>query len=90
LQEQMARFNFGQQLPYQQLSGYLSSVYGSPMGSYGTQSQTMPRNPIIGGLAGAGLGYLGGQFLGGSSLMNPVSQGVIGAGLGGLLGGSFF
>jgi hypothetical protein len=90
LQEQMARFNFGQQLPYQQLSGYLSSVYGSPMGSYGTQSQTMPRNPIIGGLAGAGLGYLGGQFLGGSSLMNPVSQGVIGAGLGGLAGGLLF
>lgn len=90
LQEQMQRFQFGQQLPFQQLSGYLSSVYGSPMGSFGTQSQTMPRNPIIGGLAGAGLGYLGGQFLGGSNLMNPVSQGVIGAGLGGLLGGSFF
>jgi hypothetical protein len=92
LQEQMARFNFGQQLPYQQLSGYLSSVYGSPMGSFGTQTQstTMPSNPLMGGLAGAGLGYLGGQFLGGSSLMNPVSQGVIGAGLGGVLGGLLF
>jgi hypothetical protein len=92
LQEQMARFNFGQQLPYQQLSGYLSSVYGSPMGNFGTQTQstTMPRNPLMGGLAGAGLGYLGGQFLGGSGLMNPVSQGVIGAGLGGVLGGLLF
>jgi hypothetical protein len=92
LQEQMARFNFGQQLPYQQLSGYLSSVYGSPMGSFGTQTQstTMPSNPLMGGLAGAGLGYLGGQFLGGSGLMNPVSQGVIGAGLGGVLGGLLF
>jgi hypothetical protein len=92
LQEQMARFNFGQQLPYQQLSGYLSSVYGSPMGSFGTQTQStnMPSNPLMGGLAGAGLGYLGGQFLGGSGLMNPVSQGVIGAGLGGVLGGLLF
>jgi hypothetical protein len=92
LQEQMQRFQFGQQLPYQQLSGYLSSVYGSPMGSFGTQTQstTMPSNPLMGGLAGAGLGYLGGQFLGGSSLMNPVSQGVIGAGLGGVLGGLLF
>jgi hypothetical protein len=92
LQEQMQRFNFGQQLPYQQLSGYLSSVYGSPMGNFGsqTQSTTMPSNPLMGGLAGAGLGYLGGQFLGGSGLMNPVSQGVIGAGLGGVLGGLLF
>jgi hypothetical protein len=92
LQEQMQRFNFGQQLPYQQLSGYLSSVYGSPMGNFGTQTQstTMPSNPLMGGLAGAGLGYLGGQFLGGSGLMNPVSQGVIGAGLGGVLGGLLF
>ena len=92
LQEQMQRFQFGQQLPYQQLSGYLSSVYGSPMGSFGTQTQstTMPSNPLMGGLAGAGLGYLGGQFLGGSGLMNPVSQGVIGAGLGGVLGGLLF
>ena len=92
LQEQMQRFQFGQQLPYQQLSGYLSSVYGSPMGNFGsqTQSTTMPSNPLMGGLAGAGLGYLGGQFLGGSGLMNPVSQGVIGAGLGGVLGGLLF
>jgi hypothetical protein len=92
LQEQMQRFNFGQQLPYQQLSGYLSSVYGSPMGRFGeqTQSTTMPSNPLMGGLAGAGLGYLGGQFLGKSSLMNPVQQGIIGAGLGGVLGGLLF
>jgi len=103
LQEQMARFNFGQQLPYQQLSGYLSSVYGSPMGSYGTQTQTMPSNPIIGGLAGAGVGYLGGQginyLMGGGSqalgsfgnyVMNPTGAGLGGAALGGLLGGSLF
>ena len=90
LQEQMQRFQFQQQLPYQQLSGYLSSVYGSPMGSFGTQTQTMPQNNMINTLAGAGLGYLGGQFLGGSSLMNPATSGIIGAGLGGLLGRALF
>jgi hypothetical protein len=96
LQEQMARFNFAQQLPYQQLSGYLSSVYGSPMGSYGTQSQTMPSNPLINTAAGAGLGYLGGQALGsyltGSpfSLTSPSGYGIAG-GLGGAaLGGLLF
>lgn len=95
LQEQMARFNFGQQLPYQQLSGYLSSVYGSPMGSYGTQSQTMPSNPLINTAAGAGLGYLGGQALGSYLTGNPfsltspsgygIAGGLGGAALGGLL-----
>lgn len=96
LQEQMARFNFGQQLPYQQLSGYLSSVYGSPMGSYGTQSQTMPSNPLINTAAGAGLGYLGGQALGSYltgnpfSLTSPSGYGIAG-GLGGAtLGGLLF
>jgi hypothetical protein len=98
LQEQMARFQFGQQLPYQQLSGYLSSVYGSPMGNFGsqTQSTTMPSNPIINTAAGAGLGYLGGQalgsFIGGTpfSLTSPSGFGLGGAALGGLLGGSLF
>lgn len=96
LQEQMARFNFGQQLPYQQLSGYLSSVYGSPMGSYGTQTQSMPSNPLINTAAGAGLGYLGGQalgsFLGNTpfSLTSPSGYGIAG-GLGGAaLGGLLF
>lgn len=96
LQEQMARYQFSQQLPYQQLSGYLSSVYGSPMGSYGTQTTSMPSNPLINTAAGAGLGYLGGQalgsFLGGTpfSLTSPSGYGVAGGALGGLLGGSLF
>jgi hypothetical protein len=96
LQEQMARYQFGQQLPYQQLSGYLSSVYGSPMGSYGTQTQTMPSNPLINTAAGAGLGYLGGQALGSFinktpfSLTSPSGYGIAG-GLGGAaLGGLLF
>ena len=98
LQEQMQRFQFGQQLPYQQLSGYLSSVYGSPMGKFGSQSQStsMPSNPIINTAAGAGLGYLGGQalgsFLGNTpfSLTSPSGYGLAGAGLGGALGGLLF
>jgi hypothetical protein len=32
LQEAMRRFEYGQNLPYNQLSGYLSSIYGSPLG----------------------------------------------------------
>jgi len=96
LQEQMARYQFGQQLPYQQLSGYLSSVYGSPMGSYGTQTTSMPSNPLINTAAGAGLGYLGGQALGSFinktpfSLTSPSGYGIAG-GLGGAaLGGLLF
>jgi len=95
LQEQMARYQFGQQLPYQQLSGYLSSVYGSPMGSYGTQTTSMPSNPLINTAAGAGLGYLGGQALGSYLSGNPfsltspsgygIAGGLGGAALGGLL-----
>jgi hypothetical protein len=98
LQEQMSRFNFQQQLPYQQLSGFLSSVYGSPMGNFGTQTQTtqMPSNPVINTAAGAGLGYLGGQalgsFIGGTpfSLTSPSGYGLAGGALGGALGGLLF
>jgi len=32
LQEQIQRYQYAQQLPYQQLQGFLSSVYGTPMG----------------------------------------------------------
>jgi hypothetical protein len=97
LQEQMSRFQFGQQLPYQQLQGYLSSVYGSPMGGYGSQTQQTPvyQNRGAGALGGAIAGGLGGYALGqvpgvssffGSQYASPA----IGAGLGGLLGGGFF
>jgi hypothetical protein len=91
LQEQMQRFSYSQQLPYQQLAGYLSSVYGSPMAQYGTQTQTqnMPTNRTVGVLGGAGLGGLLGygasQYLG----MNPTVGAGLGAVGGGLLGGLF-
>lgn len=95
LQEQMARFQFGQQLPYQQLQGYLSSVYGSPMGSYGTQTTQQPlyQNRTTGALGGALAGGLGGYALGqafpaiGGALGSSYAAPLIGAVGGGLLGG---
>jgi hypothetical protein len=96
LQEQLARYQFQQQLPYQQLQGFLSSVYGSPMGSYGSQTQTAPtyQNRTAGVLGGALLGGMGGylanqipgvsNFFGGS-FGAPLAGGVLGGLAGGLL-----
>lgn len=96
LQEQMQRFSYSQQLPYQQLAGYLSSIYGSPMANYGTttQTQNMPTNKTVGVLGGAGLGGLLGYGLaqaapnvfGGMGGYAAPALGAIG---GGLLGGLF-
>ena len=92
LQEQMARFQFGQQQPIQSLMSYLSSVYGTPLASYGQQTTQLPQNQLMSGLAGAGLGYVGGQalgsFLGNTpfSLTSPSGYGLAGAAGGGLLG----
>jgi hypothetical protein len=95
LQEEMARFQFGQQLPYQQLQGYLSSVYGSPMGSYGTQTTQQPlyQNRTTGALSGALAGGLGGYALGqafpsiAGTLGSSYAAPALGAVAGGLLGG---
>lgn len=86
LQEQMARFQFGQQQPIQSLMSYLSSVYGTPLASYGQQTTQLPENKFMGGLAGAGLGYLGGSLFGGTSLTSPGQAAGLGALGGGLLG----
>jgi hypothetical protein len=94
LQEQLARFQFGQQLPYQQLQGYLSSVYGSPMGSYGTQTQQTPlyNNTTTNALTGALAGGLGGYALGQAfpsigSFGGGYGAPILGGLAGGLLGG---
>jgi len=97
LQEQMSRYAFEQQLPYQQLSGYLSSVYGSPLGSFGTpaaQPQYSP-NRTVGALGGALAGGLGGYALGQAfpsvgGFLGGYGAPAIGAIGGGLLGGGFF
>lgn len=89
LQESMARYNFQQQLPYQQLSGFLSSVYGSPMGSYGTQTTNAPtyNNTTTNALTGALAGGLGGYALSKAFDFNPYLGATAGAAGGGLLGG---
>jgi hypothetical protein len=90
LQEQLARFQFGQQLPYQQLQGYLSSVYGSPMGGFGSQTTQTPlttnrtTGALAGGLAGGLAGYGVNQAF---NLGSPYLSSGIGAIGGGLLGG---
>ena len=92
LQEQLARYQFGQQLPYQQLQGYLSSVYGTPLGSYGTQTTNAPtyQNRGAGILGGGIAGGLGGYALGQAFPEIGGTYGALGgAALGGLLGGYF-
>ena len=96
LQEQIQRYQFSQQLPYSQLQSYLSSVYGTPMASSVYPSQPNYQNTTMNTVAGAGLGYLGGQalgsYLGGTpfSLTSPSGYGLAGGAIGGLLGGGFF
>jgi hypothetical protein len=93
LQEQLARYQFGQQLPYQQLQGYLSSVYGTPLGQYGTQTTNAPtyQNRGAGVLGGGIAGGLGGYALGQAFPQIGGTYGALGgATLGGLLGGGFF
>jgi len=95
LQEAMNRFSYEQQLPYQQLSGFLSSVYGSPLGSFGVPAPMQPStNRTIGALAGGLAGGLGGYALGQAfpSLNFAGGYGTAGLGAigGGLLGGGFF
>lgn len=92
LQEAMQRYAFQQQLPYQQLSGYLSSVYGSPTASYGTTTQNMSTNPTVGAIGGALSGGLLGMaansaFPGLASSMGSYAAPLLGALGGGLLGG---
>jgi hypothetical protein len=92
LQEAMNRFSYEQQLPYQQLSGFLSSVYGSPLGSFGVPNPVQPANRTTGALAGGLAGGLGGYALGQAfpsigGFAGGYGAPVLGAIGGGLLGG---
>jgi len=51
LQEAIRRFEYGQQLPYSQLSGYLSSIYGSPLGNL-AQPQQQQGNTALQNIGG--------------------------------------
>jgi hypothetical protein len=97
LQEQMTRYAYQQRLPYEQLSGYLSSVYGSPLGSFGSPAaQPTYQNRTAGALGGGIAGGLGGYALGSmlpSSFLGGYGGavgGTLGAIGGGLLGGGYF
>lgn len=86
LQESMQRFQFGQQLPFQQLQGFLSSVYGNPMSTGNVPIPQAQTNRLGQAIGGAGLGYLGGSFLGGTPLNQPGTLAAIGGLIGGLGG----
>lgn len=97
LQEQMSRFAYQQRLPYEQLSGYLSSVYGSPLGQFGSPAaQPTYQNRTAGALGGALAGGLGGYALGQAfpqtfgGFLGGYGAPALGAIGGGLLGGGFF
>ena len=86
LQEEMARFNFQQQVPYEQLRGFLSSVYGTPLGS--SQFQNIPQaqtNQFGQALGGGILGSQIGSMFGGIGGLSGSQTGAILGGLGGLL-----
>jgi hypothetical protein len=84
LQEEMARYQFEQRVPYEQLGGFLSSVYGTPLGSSQFQAIPQAQTNRVGQALGGGLlgSQLGGQFGG----FGGFSGGQIGAILGGGLG----
>jgi hypothetical protein len=82
LQSDIARFNFGQQQPQQNLATFLSSVYGNPMATLKSQTQsgsadTSTLQNLLGTAAVAGGLYknLGGST-GISNLYNDVSSGI--------------
>ena len=91
LQEAMTRFQFQQQLPYQQLQTFLSGVYGTPMAA--SQYQNIPQaqtNRLGSALGGAALGGTAASLFGGTSGLfgfTPTQTALGGAALGGLLGG---
>jgi len=89
LSEAIQRYQFSQQLPYQQLQTFLSSVYGTPMAAsqYAPTPQAQT-NRLAQGVGLGTLGYLGGSFLGGTPLNQPGQAAILGGLLGGL-GGYF-
>ena len=93
LQEDISRFQFGQQLPYSQLQSYLSAVYGNPMGSSQVPQQAAAQSNRLGtALGGAALGAGAASFLGGGQGLfgfSPTQTALGGAAVGGLLGGFF-
>lgn len=86
LQEEIQRYQYGQQLPYTMLQQYLSSVYGSPMSSSQYPNMQTQTNPFASALGLGSLGYLGGSLIGGTPLNQPGTAALTGGLLGGALG----
>lgn len=84
LQDQMSRFQFGQQEPDMALGRYINAIQGNP-GSVQNQQTDVNGNPIAGGIGGALAGFGLGQELGwGQPGWGALGGGILGA-LGGLL-----
>lgn len=86
INEAMARQQYNQMAPYQQLGLYNSLIQGQ-YGGTTQQTQTMPRRSVGagvlgGGVAGGSLGYLLGDSLG----LGSGGGAALGAGAGGLMG----
>jgi hypothetical protein len=89
LNDQIARFNFGQNLPYQKLGIYQGGVTGN-FGGTSTLTQPFFENGVANGAAiGTGAGLLGQGLLNASGNQGTLSNSLplIGAGSGGLFGG---
>jgi hypothetical protein len=78
LQADMARYNYNQQLPQQQLTNYLNQAYGFPAGKTQTTQQPYFTNPTATAL---GTGLLGVQLLSGLDKMGTNNTGGIQQGL---------
>jgi hypothetical protein len=83
INDQIARFNYAQQLPYNKLAQYQGLIQGN---YGGTETTTTPTNNNVGGalLGGAGAGLGLAQSIFGAGLGWP--GGLLAAGLGALSG----
>jgi hypothetical protein len=78
LQSDIARFNFQQQAPQQNLATFLSSVYGNPMATLKSQTQTGSADTSnlqnLLGIAAVGGGLY--KNLGGASGISNLTSGI--------------
>lgn len=79
MQDSAARYDFNQNAPGNSLDQYLARLQGYPGGA--TASTTpIYRNPVAGGIGGAGMGYgIGSQFGGNGGLYGAIAGGLLGA-----------
>lgn len=78
-QDAAARWDFAQNAPGANLDQYLARLRGYP-GSAMSQSTPIYRNPVAGGLGGAGMGYqIGSGFGGNGGLYGAIAGGLLGA-----------